>query len=141
MEPILTAHIVTIQDGKVLLVKHGEAASHETGVYGIPGGRPLEGEDMAQTAIREFKEETGLTVTLVDLCEYNGNRYTADIKRKSGETKRYTMQVFYTLQFSGKLKDSGETTPEWVPFKKLDMEVILPNVKKAVLDVDMIINV
>lgn len=141
MKPILSAQIVLIKGNEVLLVKHGEAAGHLTGVYGLPGGKPIEGEEMIQTIIRELKEETGLSVSAQDLREYEGNRYTADIKRKSGETKRYTMRVFYTTEYTGDLKGSRETTPEWVPFKNLDMDGVLPNVKKAVLDVYMILNV
>ncbi len=135
MNPIQTTQIVLITNGTVLLVKHGVAAGHLTGVYGLPGGKPSEGEEMQQTVVRELKEETRLTVKIAVLREFEGNRYTADIARKSGEMKRYTMRIFYATIFVGTLKGSVETTPEWIAIDRLSQYNLLPNVEKAVLDV------
>lgn len=50
---------VIIQEGKVLLDKHGD-----DDFWKFPGGRQMDGESMHETAIREPKEELGIDVTL-----------------------------------------------------------------------------
>lgn len=54
------AGVLCVRDGKVLLVKQYRYAYGET-IYEIPAGKLNEGEDPAETAARELKEETGLT--------------------------------------------------------------------------------
>lgn len=135
MNAILTAHILLVQDRDVLLVRHEDGAGHLTGVYGIPGGRISDGESSEDTAIRELFEETGLRVKKEDLREYESNEYSAEIKRKSGEAKHYTMKVFYAVKFTGELDSSEETTPEWIKVEGLNKYKLLPNVERAVKDV------
>ncbi|OGK18205.1 hypothetical protein A3G67_01160 [Candidatus Roizmanbacteria bacterium RIFCSPLOWO2_12_FULL_40_12] len=134
MNSIQTSHVLLIENERVLLVKHEDGAGHLTGSYGIPGGRKDDVESFKQAAIRELTEETGFFVDDKDLKEYDGNEYTADIKRKSGETKRYTMKVFYAVKFAGEIKSSEETTPEWVKINELNQYKLLTNVEKAVKD-------
>ena len=63
---IKTVGILIIKDNKVLLVRHEEAASHVTGIYGLPAGRLEKEETEIQGAIRELKEETGLITSEED---------------------------------------------------------------------------
>lgn len=133
MKSILSAHVLIFKANKVLLVKHGQGAGHLTGVYGIPGGRLDEKETFENAATREFFEETGLIVKKKDLQKFAKNEFTADIKRKDGNIKRYTMTVFFALNFSGSLKKSSETEPQWIKISELDYYNLLPNVKNAVL--------
>ena len=49
-------------DGSVLLERRSD-----NDLWGLPGGRIEPGESILQTALREAKEETGLTVTVVRL--------------------------------------------------------------------------
>lgn len=132
MHSIPSAHILLFENGKVLLVKHQEGADHITGSYGIPGGRLNENETLKQTAVREFREETGLIVEENNLFEFPNNSYTADIKRKSGKTKRYTMNVFLVKDFKGELQSSSETIPEWIEINKISNLNLLPNVANAI---------
>lgn len=134
MDTIKTAHTLVFRDDQVLLVRHGEAASHLTGTYGIPGGRFDKGESVKQAAKREMQEETGLTVEAEDLLEFPDNQYTADLERKGGKIKRFTMIVFIGKKFKGELKSTEETTPEWVGIDKLNGLNLLPNCAKAVSD-------
>jgi len=76
MHPIYTSHIasentlvragvgVIIEDSqrRILLEKRSDC-----GLWGLPGGRIEPGEAIAQTAIREVQEETGLTVKITQL--------------------------------------------------------------------------
>ncbi len=132
MEAIVTAHILVFKDKSVCLVKHGESAGHITGVYGIPGGRLEEHEDMLTAAMRELQEETGLSVRPEDVYPFARNEYTAEIQRKDGSMKTYTMTIFVAMDFSGELHTTEETTPEWIALEKLDDFQLLPNVKEAV---------
>lgn len=133
MDSIHTAHVLVFQDNKVLLVIHGDKAGHITGTCGIAGGHLDSNESMKQAAVREFEEETGLKVKEEDLQPFSRNEYTAEIPRKDGSVKRYTMHVFLAEQFSGNLKSDNETTPEWIDLDKLDKINLLPNVKEAIL--------
>ncbi len=128
----LSAHVLVFKDDRVLLVKHGDEAGHLTGVYGIPGGRVNEGEDVEDAAVRELLEETGTKVSKEDLQSFPNNQYTADIKRKDGLIRRYMMTVFLCEEFSGEIKVSDETIPEWIEISNLNSYNLLPNVERAI---------
>jgi 8-oxo-dGTP diphosphatase len=53
--------VATGADGRVLLVR-ASARSNTPGVWSLPGGGIEHGEDPADAVVREFAEETGLTV-------------------------------------------------------------------------------
>lgn len=61
---VLAASAVVVDaDGRVLLVKRGEEP--EKGRWSVPGGRVDPGETLAQAAVREAFEETGLQVQII----------------------------------------------------------------------------
>jgi 8-oxo-dGTP diphosphatase len=55
------ATVVLDEDGRVLLLKH---VFHPTAPWGLPGGWLEYNESPAMAALRELKEETGLTAVL-----------------------------------------------------------------------------
>jgi len=59
--------LVTNPTGAILLVKT------ERRGWEIPGGQVEAGETLPQAAIRETQEESGVTVTIGDLCVVNSN--------------------------------------------------------------------
>ncbi len=125
--------IIIIKDNKVLLVKHGDAASQLTGIYGFPAGRIEKDEEEKKAAVRELFEETGLRTEEEDLVVYPQNRYTANLKRKNGIVpSRY--RVFYCKRYHGTLRATSETEPEWVAIKDIDQLNLLPNVSNAIED-------
>jgi ADP-ribose pyrophosphatase YjhB (NUDIX family) len=56
------AGVVIVQDGKVLLIQREDFE-----VWALPGGGVDEGESLAETAVREAHEETGLVVEITHL--------------------------------------------------------------------------
>lgn len=128
-----TVAALAFDGAKVLLVKHGETAHHLTGVYGLPGGRLDPGESLLEGASREFQEETGLTAEKSSMIKLPVV-YEADILRKNGETLSTSWNVFLVKSYSGKLKSSDETVPEWVEIEKVKDLDLLPNTEEAVIE-------
>ncbi len=63
--PLVGVGVVTIHDGKVLLVKR--AFEPAAGKWSIPGGLVEVGEKLSEAAQRETEEETGLKVQVLEL--------------------------------------------------------------------------
>lgn len=128
---IHTVGAVALNGSKALLVKHGEAASHLTGVYGLPGGRLDEGEKFIDAAAREFQEETGL-VPDKTFMQQLPTIYQADLPRKDVEILKTYWHVFLIQKYSGELRGSDETEPEWVEISEVSKLNLLPNTENAI---------
>ena len=120
-----------MDSGKVLLVRHLKGGNHLDDTYGLPAGRLEIGEEYIQAAIRELKEETGLTGSTEDMIALP-TEYHALIKRKNGEEVAMSMKMFLCLKWTGVLTDSDETEPVWVDFAGIDSLELLPNVQNAI---------
>ena len=59
ISPILSACVITEQDGRILLIDRSDGMG-----YTIPGGIVRYKETVEQCVLREVREETGYTVTL-----------------------------------------------------------------------------
>lgn len=98
-----------MDNNKVVAIKYKEP-NKLAGWYDIPGGKIEEGETPVQAAIREVREETGLTV---DKLERKGNLII--------ETPDRIMdfEVFVPKEFSGTPADFEENSSEWIEIDKL----------------------
>ena len=66
-DPKVAAVVFIVRDGKVLLVKRGIEPG--LGKWALPAGYIDAHEDPREAAVREVKEETGLTVQITDLLD------------------------------------------------------------------------
>ncbi len=62
--PIVAALAVVVRADAVLLVRRGNAP--DAGHWGFPGGKIELGESVAQAAVRELREETGIRAEALD---------------------------------------------------------------------------
>ncbi len=131
MNPIPTAAVVIFEKNKVLLVKHVDGAGHLNGTYGLPSGTIEVGEEAQSAAKRELIEETGLVANqLMQLP----TMHHAEIERKDGTKKLFSMIVFLSTSYAGQLLPSIETIPEWVNINEINSFNLLPNTKEAILE-------
>ena len=59
------AYVIAFDGGRFVMVRHRDRA------WEMPGGRLLKGESHAQAAVREFFEETGMSVELIGRIRIN----------------------------------------------------------------------
>jgi ADP-ribose pyrophosphatase YjhB (NUDIX family) len=128
--PLPTVAVVIIENDSVLLVKHGEKAKHPTDSYGLPAGRIEPGEQEVEAAVRELFEESGLAAHPEDLVLLP-TIYNRTLQQKSGPVA-FTMKTFLCLKYTGTLRATEETAPEWVKITALDQYEIIGNVKDIV---------
>jgi ADP-ribose pyrophosphatase YjhB (NUDIX family) len=91
------------EQGRVLLVRHSE------GIWTNPGGIVEPFETVADAAVRETLEETGLTVELTNLIGIFGGE-DHHIVYSNGDEMNYTATMFEARIVSGELRPDGEET-------------------------------
>ena len=108
-----------IKDNKVVVTKYKEG-NKKAGYYEIPGGKIEAGETPEQTAIREMKEETGITI---EKLKYKGNM-TVEYPNRI-----FDLDAFLSVEYKGEPKDFEENTSEWIEINELlKKEKILSNI-------------
>lgn len=97
------ASVALIDRGKVLLVQRARAPW--LGLWSLPGGRLEAGETPEQCAIREVREETGLSIYALRPI----------IQLELGGTSKFLLQVFATEAFEGEIVAADEISGHrWV---------------------------
>jgi len=119
--PVVLAIIV--QGDRIVLVKREREPY--LGLLGLPGGKIEEGESVAEAAIREVKEETGL--------ETKFNSYLGLVSefliQEDKISKHFLLHLCQLEFLSGSLQRSEEGAPGWYELDKLDCfrEKIIPS--------------
>lgn len=110
MKPVRKAvRTFLVNENKVITIKY-TTNDYKKGFYGIPGGGIEKGETAVQTAIREFKEESGMEIINP---KYAGNLVIEYPDRI------VDMTIFITSEYNGSPKEMIENIAEWIEIDKL----------------------
>ena len=71
---VLVAAAVVIEEGRVLVTQR-KAGTHLEGLWELPGGKVLPGEDPRAALSRELMEEVGIAVSVGEILDVTFHRY------------------------------------------------------------------
>jgi 8-oxo-dGTP diphosphatase len=103
------AYGILVEDGRVLLVR-SSSPQISPPLWWLPGGGIDFGESPEETLLREFTEETGLSVKDPRLLDV-----ASDVRRRPNGDRIHTVRVLYTVQLNGgALRDEAVGTTDQV---------------------------
>jgi 8-oxo-dGTP diphosphatase len=103
--PLIGVGAVIVRHGRALLIRRGQAPL--VGEWSLPGGVLECGETLREAAIREAKEETGLTVEVGEMLGV----YERVIRSDDGRVRyHYVMIDFLCRPVSGEPKAGSDAT-------------------------------
>ena len=77
----------------------------------------------------------------VNLAEFEGNHFLADIPRSDGSIVKMSWNVFLASQITGEMKEGDdETSPLWYPVNDINDLNLLPNVASVIINAQKFIN-
>ncbi|MDH2903515.1 MAG: NUDIX domain-containing protein [Actinomycetota bacterium] len=112
------AYGILLHEDAVALVRSSNP-QHQPPLWWLPGGGIDFGETPEETLVREFKEETGLSVDLPELFSV-----TSDVRKRDNGDRIHTVRIIYTVRWlSGELTHEVHGTTDhaaWYPSGQLD---------------------
>lgn len=115
-QPVVGVGAVIVDDDRVLLVRRAMEPSR--GRWSIPGGVVELGEGLEEALRREVREETGLSVEVVERCAVLDRIY----RDEWGRVRYHYVLVDFTCRpTGGELRAGGDIgEARWVPLSDLD---------------------
>jgi 8-oxo-dGTP diphosphatase len=115
--PVPAVGVVCMKGDQVLLIRRGNPPLK--GSWSLPGGRIEAGERAADAALRELREETGLTAELIGLVDVVDGLFTS---RSSGELTRHYVLIDYAARWLQGEPRAGDDAEEarWFGPQALD---------------------
>lgn len=108
--PVELTNMCMIYDGQRNVLVEEKLVQNSKGLI-FPSGHVESNESVAESMIREIKEETGLTISNLQFCgikdwiEFDGSRYM--------------VFLYKTSTYSGSIQSSSEGEIFWMPLKEL----------------------
>jgi ADP-ribose pyrophosphatase YjhB (NUDIX family) len=114
--PFVGVGVVVLKDDTVLLIRRGKPP--RVGEWSLPGGSQHAGETVRETAAREVREETGVTIRDPRFVEV----IDAIIPDDEGRTRyHYTLIDFAAEWAAGEpVPDDDASHAEWIPLSRLE---------------------
>jgi mutator protein MutT len=115
-QPVVGVGAIIIRNGEILLEKRKYDPGK--GKWSIPGGLVELGENIAETVVREVKEETGLDVENPELVDVVDNI----IRDENGEIKYHFIIVDYLVKVKGGEAKAQSDAEElrWTPLSEVE---------------------
>lgn len=108
--PVELTNMCMIYDGQGNVLVEEKLVQNSKGLI-FPGGHVESNESVAESMIREIKEETGLTISNLQFC---GIKDWIEL-----DGSRYMVFLYKTSTYSGSIQSSSEGEIFWMPLKEL----------------------
>ncbi len=113
--PIPAVGCVVWRGDDVLLIKRGKPPRE--GQWSIPGGRVEWGESLTDAAVREVREETGVEIANLRLCD----ALEAVFRDAAGAVERHLVLIDYVADWAGGEPRAGDDAADarFVPYAEI----------------------
>lgn len=106
-----SANVIVVNDqDQILMIRRTDNSN-----WAVPGGGMDLGESITEAAVRETREETGITCKITGLIGIYTNPHHVIRYTSNGEVRQEFSIVFVARPVGGKLRASSESSePQWV---------------------------
>src|SRR3954463_7115167 len=126
---VLSVNVAVADDqGRVLVIRRSDNDN-----WALPGGAMDTGESIAQAAVRETREETGIDCEVTGLVGIYTNPQHVILYTSNGEVRQECSVVFTARAVSGEPTPSSESrAAPWVPGPELDGFTMHPSMRQRI---------